>query len=131
MKKTAKKTWRRDPADRTDPEERAHVLRRDGDCIGRVLAYMGWVSMHECRGPFGDPEPFPVPIEHLTLEHVKPAPRMGTRAMSAKSEEAKRGDSLRRWSVAACHWANVNGWTSKYRTFVLIYLERLERLGRL
>jgi hypothetical protein len=125
------KAYRRDPADRTDSDERAHVLRREGDCIGRVLATMGWVPPHTCRGPFGDPEPHPVPRDHLTAEHVKPAPRMGLRANSSKSAEAKRGDPQRRWMVAACHWANVNGWTSKYRTYVLVYLERLERLGRL
>ena len=121
----------RAPADRTDPDERAHVLRRDGDCIGRILARNGWTAPHYCRGPFGQPEPYPVPFEHLTLEHVKPFPRTGTRAMSPKSAEFKRGDRLRRWSVAACADANVNGWTSKHRAEVLVYLERLEALGHL
>ncbi len=125
------KPYRRPAVEKVDPDERAHILRREGDCIGRVLANWGWVPMHTCRGKFGDPEPYPVPYEHLTLEHVKPAARMGTRAMSAKSAEFKRGDRLRRWAVAACDWANVNGWTSEYRTYVLLYLERLEREDRL
>ena len=131
IRRTAMKTYRRKPEDKVDPVERDHVLRRDGDCIGRVLARLGWVPMHTCANEFGDPLPHPVPYEALTLEHVKPELRAGLRAMSSKTAEFKRGDRLRRWSVAACPWANVNGWTSANRTFILIYLERLERAGRI
>lgn len=94
---------------------------------------MGWtVPGHECLTEFRTPlPPSPVPHEYLTIEHVKPEARMGLRANSSGSAEAERGDPQRRWMVAACWNANVNGWTSKNRSYIRAYLEVLERRGAL
>jgi hypothetical protein len=92
---------------------------------------MGWTAPgHVCTDGF-NVLPVEQTPEMLTVEHVKPEPRMGVRANSSGTAEAERGDPQRRWMVAACWNANVNGWTSANRAYVRVYLELLERQGRL
>jgi len=121
MKRTRIK--RHAPPDRLSPEERRHVLQRDGECIARILARKKIVPPDECRNHFGDPI-YVFTLADLTYEHVKPHAAMGKRAPSA--------DGVGRRHGVACCWAhNVNGWTSKNRAAIREYLAALEQEGRL
>jgi hypothetical protein len=122
MKRTTLRSKPRPPEDRVKPEDAAHVFRRDGECIARKITNLGWVPLgHVCRDAFGNVLPVDQTPEMLTIEHVKDTPKMGERAKSDRAH-----------MVAACANAN-NGdyWCSKYRAYILVYLEAMRRAGTL
>lgn len=97
---------RKDPV---TPEMAAYVLARDRVCIAYRVD-----STHRCRNRWGD-EHAPDDVRQLTIDHVKREARMG-----------KRAESVPACLVAACGWANNEGWCSAHRAEERAYLAMAE-----
>jgi hypothetical protein len=104
------KRWQRPEEDKVSPELAAYIFARDKMCI----AFRVEGPSHVCRTRFGDPHP-PLDVKLLTIDHVKTEARMG-----------KRAEPTKRNLVAACGWANNEGWCSANRQAERDYLEGVE-----
>jgi hypothetical protein len=94
------------------------VLARDGECIIRKLTRWGWIDGTPCVNPDGTPMTAQGPW-NLTEEH--PKRRAGMSAYGADRD-----------AVAACWGHNAfTVETSKYRTEILRYVDRLIDQGKL
>lgn len=93
--------------DRVTPEERAFVLRRDGECV-----LFKRDPSHRCS--FMGREHRPNDAKRLTMEHVKDAPMMGRRAPSD-----------RKHMVALCLDANVAVPSKAERDWMRDYLAKV------
>lgn len=103
------KSWRRADDDKVSPELHAYILDRDQACIASKLD-----PTHQCRTRFREPHA-PDDRKRLTLDHVHDAATKGKRAKSD------------RWHlVAACGWANNEGWCSAHRQEERDYLREKE-----
>ena len=103
------KSWLRDPNDKVSPELHAYVLDRDKVCIAAR-----YDPTHQCMTRFRQPHA-PDDRKKLTLDHVHHAATTSKRAKSNK------------WHlVAACGWANNEGWCSANRQTERDYLREVE-----
>jgi hypothetical protein len=103
------KPWRRDASDKVTPEMHAYILDRDVTCIAAKVDLS-----HQCRTRFGTPHRSD-DRKRLTLDHVHHAATTGKRATSDP-----------RHLLAACGWANNEGWCSSHRAEEREYLARVE-----
>jgi hypothetical protein len=109
LRRSRPKPWFRAEEDKVDADERAYVLARDVICIAARVDLS-----HECRDRFGMPHRSD-DAARLTLDHVHEHAQMG-----------KRAASDRRHMVAACGWANNEGWCSAHRAEERAWLLEVE-----
>lgn len=99
---------RRDPDERVSPEERRHVLLRDGQCFAYRVD-----GTHVCRDRWARSHS-PFALDMLTIEHVKRDLRAGDRALS------------KRWfMVALCDAENLRPPSATLRQKMRDYLSDL------
>lgn len=103
------KPWLRKPEDKVTPELHAYILDRDRECIAFIVD-----PTHQCMTRFRQPHK-PDDRRKLSLDHVHDAATSGVRAKSDKYH-----------LVAACGWANNEGWCSAHREDERDYLRQKE-----
>ena len=109
LKRRPMKPWRRAEDDKVTPELHEYILDRDRICIAARFDLS-----HQCRTRFGTPHRSD-DRRKLTLDHVHDEATAGKRAKSDK------------WHlVAACGWANNEGWCSAHRREEREYLAKRE-----
>lgn len=109
LRRSRPKVWRRDEDDKVTPELHAYILVRDQMCIAAR-----YDPAHVCMTRFRQRHA-PTDLSKLTLDHVKDHAAMGPRAKSDKYH-----------LVAACGWANNEGWCSANRGKEREYLAEKE-----
>lgn len=109
LRRSRMKPWRRDEDDKVTPELHAYILDRDRMCIGAR-----YDETHQCMTRFREPHA-PDDRRKLSLDHVHDAAMTGQRAKSDKYH-----------LVAACGWANNEGWCSANRDLERQYLAEKE-----
>jgi hypothetical protein len=95
--------------DKVTPELHDYILDRDKRCFAAKIE-----PGHECRDRFGHPHASD-DRRRLTLDHVHD-----------HATAAKRAKSDRFHLVAACGWANNEGWCSAHRNDERQYLREVE-----
>ena len=109
LRRTRLKPWRRDESDKVTPTLREQIFARDGQCVAAKMDLS-----HQCRDRWGKPHRSD-DLARLTLDHVHDHATAG-----------KRAPSDARHLVAACGWANNEGWCSAHRAEERDYLRRVE-----
>lgn len=95
------------------PQMHAYILNRDKMCFAARVE-----PEHRCRDRWGNPHAADA-LNRLTLDHVHEHAMMGVRAKSIRGR-----------MVAACGWANNEGWCSAHRNEEREYLRLVEPDGQ-
>lgn len=109
LRRSTPRPWFRDEDDKVTPELHDYIIRRDRTCIAAR-----YDPEHDCRDRFGNRH-LPNDAKRLTLDHVHDEATAGKRAKSDKYH-----------LVAACGWANIEGWCSANRDIERMYLAEKE-----
>lgn len=109
LRRSRPRVWERPDDDKVTPELHAYILDRDRICIAAR-----YDPEHRCMTRFRHPHA-PDDRRYLTLDHVHHAATTGKRAASDKYH-----------LVAACGWANNEGWCSANRDKERQYLAEKE-----
>ena len=109
LRRTRMRPWHRAEDDKVSPELVAYILDRDRICIAARLD-----PEHRCMTRFRQPHTAD-DRRYLTIEHVHEAATTGKRAKSDK------------WhTLAACGWANNEGWCGSHKQEERDYLAKVE-----
>ena len=109
LRRSRPKPWFRAEEDKVTPELREAVLLRDQVCFAAKVDLS-----HQCRDRFGKPHRSD-DLSKLSLDHVHEFAQTGKRAESDMAH-----------LIAACGWANNEGWCSAHRNDEREYLRRVE-----